>query len=83
MPVYCYRVKDKRRGCVYCRDGFEIFQKVGAQPLHKCPRCGEEVVKVFVPFSVGFSRTGLDRRAREKGFHKLRRVDKGTYEKMY
>jgi len=51
--------------------------------LKKCPECGSEVEKVFSPFSLGSSKTGFDRKAMEKGFHKLKRVDKGKYEKLY
>ncbi|MCD6134565.1 MAG: hypothetical protein J7J25_03490 [Candidatus Omnitrophica bacterium] len=82
MPIYCYRAKEREKSCEYCRQGFEIFEKKRAV-LKYCPRCGNEVVKVYAPFSVGFSRSGFDQKAKEKGFHKLKRVDKGKYEKIY
>ncbi|OQX81896.1 MAG: hypothetical protein B6D56_01020 [Candidatus Omnitrophica bacterium 4484_70.1] len=84
MPIYIYKVKDERKGCSYCKKGFEVLQKGGIPSLSMvCPRCGEVVEKVVSNFSLGFSKTGLDRRAREKGFHKLKRVDKGKYERLY
>ena len=82
MPIYSYKLKGKK-ACKYCRGGFEIVQKISEKPLTSCPKCGAKVVKVFLGFSLGFSQTGLDRRAKEKGFHKLKKVDKGKYEKLY
>ena len=51
--------------------------------MERCPLCGEKLKKVFAPFSIGFSKSGLERRAKEAGFHKLKKVDKGKYEKIY
>ena len=83
MPIYQYCAKDRRRGCNYCRDGFDIFAKISDRPLEKCPKCGGPVVKTFSVFSVGFSKSSFDSKAKEKGFHKLKKVDKGKYEKIY
>jgi putative FmdB family regulatory protein len=83
MPIYIYRVKAGKKGCKFCREGFEILQGINDERLKNCPECGAEVERVFSKFSVGSSRTGFDRRARDKGFHKLKKVDKGTYEKLY
>ena len=82
MPIYSYKNKSKK-GCKYCKDGFELMRKVSDEPLEKCPKCGASVSKVLGSFSFGFSKSGLDRRAKDKGFHKLKKVDKGKYEKMY
>jgi putative FmdB family regulatory protein len=83
MPIYRYKVKEGEKGCKFCKEGFEILQGIKDEPLKKCPECGSEVEKVFSPFSLGSSKTGFDRKAMEKGFHKLKRVDKGKYEKLY
>lgn len=83
MPIYIYKVKDKKKGCNYCKKGFELLQKVNDKPLKKCPKCGTFIEKVFSTFSLGFAKTTLDRKAKEKGFHKLKRVDKGKFEKLY
>ena len=83
MPVYVYKVKDKGKGCRYCREGFEILQKVNDKPLKNCPKCGAPVERTLAAFSVGFSKTSFDRKSMEKGFHKLKKVDKGKYEKLY
>ncbi len=83
MPIYEYRSKSKDSNCDFCRGGFEVLQKSGDKPLEKCPKCGAQVVRVFSGFSLGFSKTDLDRKAKEKGFHKLKKVDRGKYEKLY
>ena len=49
----------------------------------KCPKCNSQVKKIISGFSMGGSKTGFDRRAKQKGFHKLKKVDKGKYEKLY
>ena len=83
MPIYVYRTKSERKGCDFCQGGFEILQGIKDAPLKECPRCGSEITKVFGSFFTGASKTGLDSRAKEKGFHKLKKVDKGKYEKLY
>jgi len=83
MPIYLYRVEKGSKGCKLCKKGLEVLQKVGEEPLKRCPKCGSKLKKVFSTFSLGFSKTGLERRAKEAGFHKLKRVDKGKYEKLY
>ncbi len=82
MPVYVYRASSDK-SCDYCRNGFEVRHGINFPDLKVCPECGAVVSKVFLPFSIGCSNTSLDRRAMEHGFHKLKRVDKGKYEKLY
>jgi len=83
MPVYQYIAQDESKGCDTCRSGFEIKQGVNDEPLATCPECGDAIRKVFPNVVIGPSKTGLDRRAKESGFHKLKKVDKGKYEKLY
>jgi predicted nucleic acid-binding Zn ribbon protein len=83
MPIYEYIVCDNEKGCSYCANGFECKQAVTDLPLDVCPQCQARVRKVFPHVSIGPSKTGLDRRAKESGFHKLKKVDKGKYEKLY
>jgi putative FmdB family regulatory protein len=83
MPIYEYKVEEGTEGCPFCRNGFEWFQKVSDSPLRKCPKCGASVRKLMSSFSVGFSQSGLDSRAKNAGFHKLERLGKGEYEKKY
>jgi len=83
MPIYQYKVKGKMEGCEYCHRGFEVVQPINSRPLRDCPVCGSPVEKVISSFSLGFSESSLDSKAKEKGFHKLKKVDKGKYEKLY
>lgn len=83
MPIYEYTADDKKKSCDYCKIKFEIKQSISDEALKKCPKCGNKVRKVFSPFGMGHSATSLDRNAKEKGFHKLKKVDKGKYEKLY
>ena len=79
MPLYEYKPTTDR-GCAFCRDGFEVRQSVSVQPLTACPRCGAPVRKVPTSFSVGrdiLSTSNL----KDHGFTRLRKVDKGVYEK--
>jgi len=83
MPIYQYKAKNEKEGCEHCRNGFETMQSINSPSLKKCPVCGARVKKVISSFSLGFSKSSLDSKAKEKGFHKLKRVDKGKYEKLY
>jgi len=83
MPIYVYKAEDPGKSCSKCRDGFEVWQRMDDKKITKCPQCHNPVRKAITPFAQGTSRTGFDRRAKEQGFHKLERRDKGTYEKKY
>lgn len=83
MPVYEYRCKNDTLSCGYCRKGFEVFQSLSEPHIPKCPKCGNEVIKLISSCFIGQSKTDFDRRAKEAGFHKLERRDKGVFEKMY
>ncbi|MEI6970135.1 MAG: zinc ribbon domain-containing protein [bacterium] len=83
MPIYEYQVRDGADGCDSCRHVFEVFQKMADQPLDKCPECGAAVSRMISTHAVGASKSGFDARAKNAGFHKLVKRDKGTYEKSY
>lgn len=83
MPIYEYRARDKEHGCSHCRDSFEHLHKAMEEPLKQCPECGVPVEKLISAPSIGLSRTGLDSRAKNAGFHKLKKLGKGEYEKEY
>ena len=51
--------------------------------LTVCPDCGAEVRKLFSAAAVGGSKSGFDDRAKAAGFHKLKRLGKGEFEKQY
>jgi len=83
VPFYQYKAKDSSKCCDYCCNGFELLQKPDSEVIKNCPRCGAPVKKLITDFSIGLSKSGLDRKAKEKGFHKLKKLNKGEYEKEY
>lgn len=82
MPIYEYQAVERTRGCAHCRDGFEHFHK-SAGVLDTCPQCNCPVRKLISAPNVGASESGADDRARSAGFHKLKKVSSGEYEKLY
>jgi len=83
MPIYEYQARDPARGCPHCSAPFEQLQRLADPPLAVCPRCGAPVARLISPPAVGRSRSALDDRAKSAGFHKLKRLGKGEYEKAY
>ena len=81
MPLYVYEAKGK--GCAHCANGFEVSQSIRDEKLTVCPDCGAPVVRVIQAPALGHSRTDLNYRAKRAGFHSLKKVCKGEYEKMY
>ena len=83
MPVYVYEAKDLEKGCPKCSKGFETVQSIKDEHLTKCPACGAEIYRALQPSWLGFSKTDLHYRAKRAGFHSMKRIAKGEYEKMY
>ncbi len=83
MPIYEYQANDPAQGCPVCRQLFERLEGLHAPPLDKCPACGAPVSRLISAPAVGGSKSSFDRRASQSGFHKLKRLGKGEYEKVY
>ena len=83
MPIHEYICRDDKRSCVFCKPGFEQLEKMDQPPLEFCPKCGSSVERRISPPSFGHSKGGTDDRAKRAGFHKLKRLGKGEYEKQY
>jgi len=83
MPIFEYRAVDSRKACKFCRGGFETLVRTSDLPVAVCPECGAPVKKMISAPAVGSSRSGFDDRAKSAGFHKLKRLGKGEYEKSY
>lgn len=83
MPIREYQVSDPSRGCPACSRPFERLESLQAVPLDKCPACGAPISRLISAPVVGGSKSSLDRRASQAGFHKLKRLGKGEYEKQY
>ena len=83
MSLYSYIATNSSKCCEYCCKAFELLQKSNSEPVKQCPKCGAPVKRVVTNFSIGISKSSLDTKARKKGFHKLKRLNKGEYEKEY
>ena len=83
MPLYVYEAVEPGKSCAKCRGGFEVSQSIKDGKLTACPDCGAEIQRVIQAPSLAHSRTDLHYRAKRAGFHSLKRVNKGEYEKMY
>ena len=83
MPIYEYKARSPGKSCPHCREGFEILQPLSHPRIEECPRCGSPVDKAISAPNIGGSSAGLDDRAKNAGFHKLKKLGKGEYEKQY
>ncbi len=83
MPIYEYKKAKDTFGCPYCRDGFECIRRLSDPPLTECPKCRTKIIKLISAPSVGTSKAGFDDRAKSAGFHKLKKLGTGEYEKQY
>lgn len=83
MPLYRYEATDAKHACDRCRDGFDVTQKLADARLEVCPDCGAAVRRVICAPALGRSQTDLHYRAKRAGFHTLKRIGKGEYEKLY
>lgn len=83
MPLREYQAQDLSKGCTVCRQPFEQLERMNQPPLDRCPHCGTPVTRLISAPVLGASRTGLDARAKSAGFHKLKKLGRGEYEKQY
>jgi putative FmdB family regulatory protein len=71
MPIYEYRATGK--GCIYCRDVFEIKQRIDTRPLKRCPKCRAPIGRLVSRFRAVVAETDEEVSATEK---KIRRFEK-------
>ena len=67
MPTYAYRAADSDKSCDYCRQGFEVIQRMTDAALTLCPQCKSPISRVlFAPAVVikGSPLTKTDRKIR-------------------
>ncbi|MFH1532025.1 MAG: zinc ribbon domain-containing protein [Pseudomonadota bacterium] len=76
MPLYQY-AHDGNAGT--CQDPFEVLARHD-EVVTSCPRCGCPVRKVPAAFTAVKNVLSTSN-IKEKGFQRLRRRDKGVYEK--
>lgn len=83
MPFYTYQANTEEKSCEKCHDGFDVLQRLNADPLERCPECESPVKKVISAPNVvsGKAHLTTDKTAEKKGFTKYKRAGKGVYEK--
>lgn len=83
MPFYTYQAATDE-SCEYCRDGFDILQRMSAEPLNMCPECSNKVKKVISAPNVvaGKAHLTTDKAAAKGGLTKYKRAGSGVYEKV-
>ena len=60
MPTYEYL-------CNHCNHRFETWQKMSADPLTTCPKCGEHIRRVLFPAGIVFKGSGFYKTDHSKG----------------
>ncbi|MFH0953541.1 MAG: FmdB family zinc ribbon protein [Verrucomicrobiota bacterium] len=83
MPIREYVCQNESKSCAHCRTGFEQLEKADQSSLEKCPKCGAPVERRLSSPALGHSQSSLDERAKRAGFHKLKKLGRGEYEKQY
>jgi predicted nucleic acid-binding Zn ribbon protein len=83
MPIRVYQSTNPARGCVYCRPGFDLLQKMAAPDLLYCPECGVSVRRLpAAPALINSSGSMLSKNNLARhGFTQYQKVGKGEYEK--
>lgn len=86
MPFYTYRAREPEKSCEYCRDSFEIFQKIKDDSLEICPDCGNEVVKIMHPTAQvkddSTKKLLSDDNLKKHGFKKLVNAGGGKFDEV-
>ncbi len=81
MPIYEYQATEET-SCSYCRNGFELLQKLADPPMAYCPQCKHSIRRVISAPSLTKPDVSLERSNLEKhGFTRYQKAEKGVYEK--
>jgi predicted nucleic acid-binding Zn ribbon protein len=88
MPTYVYGLdlESKAEGCVYCREHFEIVQRMSDDALTACPKCSAPIIRCIQAPMVGsqdLSKGPSEKRIKDAGFTQFKRKGKGYYEKTF
>jgi len=83
MPIFDYLACDAEHACDHCRAGFEHLERLHAEPLAACPRCGAAVQKqLSAPaLAIGGAHLQKEKKIGDAGFTQYRKIGKGVYEK--
>jgi len=77
MPIYEYKATGK--GCRYCRDGFEIKQRIDAKPLGKCPKCQAPIIRLMSRFRTFVAGTPDEASATEKKIREFEKEERWSH----
>lgn len=84
MPIYEYRPVYEDKNCNYCRNGFDLIQKINDPAIYECPECGNPVRKQISMFSSqnkkNVKKIMSDENLAKHGFTKLVKDKKGSYD---
>ena len=79
MPLYDYAPISGR--CDRCHGRFEVFQKIAARKLTRCPTCNKPCERLISPVKVTGKYSTSDSRVKELGMTKYKKAGDGVYEK--
>ena len=81
MPIYEYQAVGQNC-CKVCETGFDVMQKLSAEPLKFCPECYNPVRRKISRPNLARPAPSLSRDNIEKhGLTQFKKVEKGVYEK--
>jgi len=81
MPIHQYL--PDHAGCDFCRDGFDLLQRLADPALSACPECGTPIHRIISAPQVisGQAHRTSESHAGKHGFTQYKRAGKGVYEK--
>lgn len=86
MPFYTYRARDPEKSCDYCRENFEIFQKIKDDTMVTCPECENQIVRIMQNVSQGrddsTKKLLSDDNLKKHGFKKLVNAGGGKFDEV-
>jgi putative FmdB family regulatory protein len=86
MPFYTYKARDPQQSCDYCRESFEVFQKIHEETYEICPECENPVTRIMHPAAQvkGDSTKKLlsDDNLKKHGFKKLVNTGGGKFDEV-
>lgn len=81
MPIYEYQASG-HDSCDFCKESFDVMQKMSDEPLKFCPECHNEVKRKISRPNLARPAPSLSAENIEKhGLTQFKKVEKGVYEK--
>lgn len=81
MPIYEYQTSGQFC-CDFCKNTFDVMQKMADEPLKLCPECHNPVRRKISRPNLASPAPSLSRDNIEKhGLTQFKKVEKGVYEK--